>query len=135
MLEFFEDGIPGVGPDSQLGVIEAAVGCSTVASDFKTFADEEVLLKRRFCFVAEGRDDFGFIPGYIPGGAVAGMFANAGYIFVGFVGSDVRRVLPHAGAEGYARLADVFRVWVAATGQLVDALLVKVIRTSLVGCA
>ena len=92
------------------------------------------MLEGRLCFVVEGCNYFGFFPGYSAGSAVAGMFTDAGNILID-VGRDVRGVLAHAGAEGHASLANIFCAWVATTGQLVDALLVETIRTSLVGCA
>ena len=117
-----------------LGVVEASVSCSTVASYFQTFAEEEILLEGCLCFVIDSCNHFGFFPGYGAGSAVPGMFTDDGNILIGFVGRDVGGMMAHAGAEGHSSLSYTFCVWVATTGQLVDALLVETIRTSLFVC-
>ena len=74
VFEFIKDGVPCVGPDGELRVVESIVGISALSFYLEALANEKVLLEGVFIFCGESGNNGWFFPFYGAGGAVTSMF-------------------------------------------------------------
>ena len=114
VLEFLQDGAPGVGFHVKLRVVEAFSRVGFVFFDFQTFPNEKVALKRSFVFIGESSQDFRFIPVYRTNRTFSSMFRNARDVGVEFVGSYILSMLALACFYTDAGFTDVLDFGIAA---------------------
>ena len=114
-------------------VIESVAGRSFVSTNFEALSNEEILGESTFALIIVGRKNRRIFPVNNSGLAPTRMFGYARNMFVRFIGSDVAFVLSHPRLEVDPCLANVCSEGIAAAGVEIDALLLMLRRTRLVG--